>query len=507
MILSQALNTAGLKNPGAPAILDLGKTLSFSEMKKKVGQLSYLHQAEIGHGKRIAFLSQNTQSALISFFAFANIGSQCVFFDPNESVDGVVEAMRDLEITHVAVSPDRLHKVNEIVRVHGLNLSIVEIEKKKGGEYDPSYSPPPDHPLKETDQVLIVRHQELGSVNKYIFFTHKQIYAAATAVRRFYHFGANEKVLTTLSLSHPFSLIHGHLTPLFAGACCAVNPQSSSNEEFLEYLATNHVTRFADVPKFYYFLLSICMTAKYKLPGVRSVTVGAGNLPKALRKAFTLLQIPVLQTHGRVEALWTLAMEDAEKSKEAKTPQLEGLPGFKYKVLNDAGDEAVGPALRDGPLAVAGETIMGAFFHPDKGMADKASKTTIRGTWFYTQEAARIEGEDAEIKVKPLGALSEVIKAGGKYFTPEPIDEAARELSDVVEAAAFVRVDDKGTSAFGLAVVRQGKTLSESAVLQHVSSKIKGAGCPRTVHFVDEIPKDRYDNVNRGALARQFSPR
>jgi acyl-CoA synthetase (AMP-forming)/AMP-acid ligase II len=507
MILSQALNNAGLKNPGAPAILDLGKTLSFSDMRKKVGQLSYLHQAEIGHGKRIAFLCQNTQAAIVSFFAFANIGSQCIFFDPNESVDGVVEAMKELEITHVAVSADQIHKVNEISRVHGLNLQIVEIEKKKGGEYDPSYSPPPDHPLKETDQILIVRHQEMGAVTKYIFFTHKQIYTAATAVRKFYHFGANEKVLTTLSFAHPFSLVHGLLTPLFAGACCAVNPQSPSNEEFLEYLATNHVTRFADVPKFYYFLLSICMTAKYKLPGVRSVTVGAGVLPKALRKAFGLLQIPVMQTHGRVEALWTLAMEDAEVAKEGKTPQLEGLPGFKYKVLNDAGDEVAGPAFREGPLAVAGETIMAAFFHPDKGMADKASKTTIRGTWFYTQEAARLEGEEAEIKVKPLGALPEVIKSGAKYFTPEPIDEAARELSDVAEAAAFVRVDEKGAPSFAIAVVRSGKTLSEGAVLQHVSSKIKGAGCPRSVHFVDEIPKDRYDNVNRGALARQFSVR
>ncbi|RYZ97449.1 MAG: hypothetical protein EOP11_22005, partial [Proteobacteria bacterium] len=334
-----------------------------------------------------------------------------------------------------------------------------------------------------------------------------QLYTAATAVRRFYHFGANEKVITTLSHAHPFSLIHGMLTPLFAGACCAVNPQSANNEEFLEYLSKNAITRFADVPKFYYYLLSICMAAKYKLPGVRSVTVGVGALPKALRKAFTLLKIPALQTHGRVEALWTLAMEDAEKAKEAKAPQLEGLPGFKYKVLNEAGDEAVGPGTREGPLAVAGETIMGAYFHPDKAMAEKASKTTIRGTWFYTGEAARLEGEVDELKIRPLGVIPELVKSGTKYFSPEPIDEAARELSDVVEAAAFVKVDERSTAAFALAIVRQGKNLSESAVLQHVQAKIKGAGCPRSVHFVDEIPKDRFDNVNRGALARQFSLR
>lgn len=507
MILTQALNNAALKNPGAAAVLDLGKALSFSDLRKKVGQLSYLHQAEIGHGKRIAFLTQNTQATLVSFFAFSNIGCQSIFFDPNEPVEGIVEAMKELEVTHIAVTGDQIHKANEIIRLHLPGAALIEIEKKKGGEYDPSYSPPPDHPLKETDQILILRHTELGSPTKYIFFTHKQVYTAAACVRKFYHFGANEKVLTTLSWAHPFSLIHGMLTPLFASACCAINPQSPTNEEFLEYLANHHITRFVDVPKYYYFLLSICMANKYKLPGVRSVTVGAGTLPKALRKAFNLLQIPVLQTYGRVEAIWTLAMEDSERSKEGKAPILEGLPGFKYKVLNEGGDEIPAPGLREGPLAIAGETIMSAFFHPEKAMAEKASKTTIRGTWFYTQEAARLEGEENEVKFTPFGFLTEVVRSGAKFFTPEPIDEAAREINDVGEAAAFVKVDEKGTPSFSIAIVRQGKTLSESAVLQHVCSKIKGAGVPKSVHFVDEIPKDRFDNVNRAALARQFSVR
>jgi acyl-CoA synthetase (AMP-forming)/AMP-acid ligase II len=507
MILSQALNTAALKNPGTPAILDLGKTLSFSDMRKKVAQLSYLHQAEIGHGKRIAFLSQNTQSAILSFFAFSNIGCPSIFLDPNEPTESIVETVRELEISHFAVSGDQLHKANDIIRTYGLNVQVIEIEKKKGGEYDPSYSPPPDHPLKETDPVLVLRHQELGLPTKYIFFTHKQLTAAASAVRKFYHFTANDRVMTSLSWAHPFALIHGMLAPLFASVCCAVNPQSGSNEEFLDYLAENHISRFSETPKYYYWLLSVCMSAKYKLPGVKSVTVGMGALPKSIRKTFGLLNIPVLQTYGRVEALYTVAMEDLEKAKDGKTAGLEGLPGFKYKVLNDAGDEIEGEALREGPLAMSGETVMTAFFHSDRAAAEKASKQAIRGTWFYTGEAARLEGKDSEIKISCYGPLTNVLRANRKYFTPEPIDEAARELSDVVEAAAFVTTDERGASTFSLAIVRQGKTLSETAVLQHVGAKVKGAGAPRKAYFVDEIPKDAFGNVNRAALQRQFSLR
>lgn len=507
MILSQAFSQAALKNPAAPALFDLGKAFTFAELRNKVSQLSYLHQSEIGHGKRIAFLSQNNPSLVLSFLAFTNIGCPCIFFDPNESLEGIAQALKDLEITNIAVSGDQISRANELSRSFGLALNMIEIEKKKGGEYDTSFSPPPDHPLKDTDQALIVRQEEYGQPVKYIFFTHKQVYTSAAAVRRFYHFGANDRVLTTLSWSHPFSLVHGLLSPIFAGTTCAINPQSSSHEAFIEYIAENRINRFVDSPKFFYFLLSICGSQKYLLPGVKSVTVGAGNLSKSIRKTFHLLHIPVLQTYGRVEALWTLAMEDLEKAKDAANPVMEPLPGYKYKVLNQQGDELTGEGAKEGPLAVAAEPVMSAFFHPDRETAEKASKLTVRGTWFYTGDAARLEGEKEETKIKPLGCLSDLLYSGTRYLLPGKIDDTAREIQDVADVAAFVRLDEKGKPSFGLAVVKQGKTLSETQILTHLKSKLSGMEVPQTIHFVESIPRDRFENVNRTALQRQLSAR
>jgi malonyl-CoA/methylmalonyl-CoA synthetase len=507
MILSQALSQAVLKNPAAPALFDLGKALSFLDMRNKISQLSYLYQAEIGHGKRVAIMSQNNPAAALSFFAFSNIGCQVIFFDPNEPLEDVSLAIKELEITHIAISADQSSRVGELSRKYSQSPAVIEIEKKKGGEYDTSYSPPPDHPLKETDKALILRHEEFGQPTKYIFFTHKQIYSAATVVRKFYHFKANERVFTTLTWAHPFSLLHGFLTPLFAGATCAINPQSATNEEFIEYIAQNRITRFVDSPKYFYFLLSICSTAKYMLPGVKSVTIGCGNLPKAIRKTFHLLNVPVMETYGRIEAIWTLAMEDLEKARTSATPVMENLPGFKYKVLNQEGDEITGEGMREGPLAVASESLMTAFHHPDRAAAEKASKLTIRGTWFYTGDIAQLEGEKDLVSIKPLGPQGELIYSGTRHLQPVKIDEIARGINDLTDAAAFVRINDQGDSAFAVAAVKQSKLLSETHVLQALKDKLSEQEMPKTVHFVEDIPRDRFGNVNRAALQRQLSAR
>jgi hypothetical protein len=77
----------------------------------------------------------------------------------------------------------------------------------------------------------------------------------------------------------------------------------------------------------------------------------------------------------------------------------------------------------------------------------------------------------------------------------------------VLEGAGFVRRNESGQPDFAVAVVRQGKTLSEAQVMQQVQSRMRNPGLLRSVYFVDSLPKDQFDTVNRRSLQRQFSAR
>ncbi|MGE3260690.1 MAG: class I adenylate-forming enzyme family protein [Bacteriovoracia bacterium] len=506
MILSQALNQAALKNMNHPALIDLGKSLSYGELKQRISQLSYLYQTEIPAGERVAILATNGSQVAQTFFALTNIGNPILFLDPAESNESFVTDLLKLEIKYLLITGDQLARARDLQRSTGIPLSIIELEKKRGGEYDTSFTPAPERPLKDTDPVLILRKEEFGSDRKYIFFNHKKIYHSVNSVKRFYRLLPSDRLMTNINWSHPFSLTHGLLLPLFLGATCMVDPLSPSVEEFIEYIAKERVTRFAGPPKFYFQLLTFCASQKYTLPGVKSITVGMGSISLALRKTYRLLNIPVLRCFGRHEAVWSIAMDSFDEALDIEGAKSRPVAGLRCKVLDANGDEIPGPGRREGVLAVMSEAVMDGFFHPNKETAALATRHALRGTWFYTQEIARLEGENDAVTIAVLGKAADMLPAttGFGFVSPRTMDDLARSIEGVQDAAGFVRQNEEGERFFACAVVPERKNLGTNAVLAELQKKLPQDYPLRSVHFTDSIPLEAFGSVNRQALTRQF---
>lgn len=501
MLLSQALNEAAIRNLGHPGLLDLGKAISYGEIKTRVAQLSYLYQTEIPYGDVLAILATNGTATALNFFALSNIGCPIFFVNPAGSNEEHLEDFRQLGVKHLVVTGDHLARARELQRSYSLN--IVELQKKRGGEYDTSFSPAPERPLKDSDPLLILKKKEYGAGPNYIFFSHKKVHAATVGLRRFYRLLPSDRVLGQINWGHPFGLTHGLLLPLFAGATCAVDPQSPSVEEFVEYIAAQQITRFVGPPKFYLQLLTYCAAMKYTLPGVKSITVGMGSLSLSLRKTYRLLKIPVLRCFGKAEAVWSIAMDSVDEALDVENAKSRALPGIKCKVLDQFGEEVPGPDAREGPLAIMAESVMDGFFNPDKDVAAAATRQALRGTWFYTGEIARLEGEEADTKIAVLGKAADMIASDRGYLSPRVIDEAALKIPGVREAAGFVRTDDEGNRYFACAIVPEHNRVKEQVVLEELKKALPEEFPLDAVHTVESIPLEFFGSVNRQALSRQ----
>lgn len=505
MILSQALNQASLTNPGNTAIVDLGDTFTYSELRKRVSQLSYLYATEIPAEARVAIIGANSAAVAATFFALTNIGSPVYFIDPDDSLETMRQDLTALGIKYLLATGSSLAKAREYKRQHGGGITIIELDKKKGGEFDTSYSAPPERPLREGDVALILKKSSELEDSRYLFFSHKKVVTSVMAVKKFYRLTGNDKLLGQISWSHPFGLTHGLLLPLFTGATCVVDPQSPTVEDFVSFLAAIRVTRFIGSPAVYLKLLTFCASQKYTLPGVKSITVGMGALSHTLRRTYQLLKIPVLRCYGQPEMVWSISMDPFEDAADIDNTKSRPANGVKCKVLDDNGDELEGPGAREGLLAVSADYVMDRYFMPNREEAATATRTALRGTWFYTESIARLEGEGDELTVAVLGKQADLLRLGPSYLSPQKIDLAARSIAGVVDGAGFVRVDPDGVRYFACAIVLERPGMKEAHVLATLKKELHPDYHPRMVFFVDSIPRETHGPVRRYLLQRQFS--
>lgn len=505
MILSQALNESGSRNWKHPALLDLGQTIPFDELRDRVGRLSNLYQTEFPYGARVAMVAQNSLSFAQTFFALSNSGNPVLLIDPRDLEESIAEDIRNLDIRAILVTRDQASRMAEIIRRQRLSAEIIEMEKRRAGEYDTGFQSLPDRPLRDVDPVLILRHSSTTSGRYYCIFDHKQIITATNGLKSFYKLTPSDRLLTTMPWSHPFSLTHGLLLPLLSGATCVIDPQCPSVEEFVDHIAKNRITRFVGTPQFFFQLLNFCASQKYTLPGVKSITVGVGSLSLALRKTYKLLKIPVLRCYGRTEALWSLAMDRLDEALDIESARSHPLPGVRIAVLSEGGEEIAGPDRREGLLTVMADSITRKYFHSKPELAEKKLRELSRGTWLKADDVARLENDGDNLTVAVLGKASDMLLAEGNYLSPRPIDAVAMKVPGVTDAAGFVRFDRENGPTFAVALVMDGGKVNEKDILHRFTEDLPDEQQPHTVHFVSSIPRDAFASIDRLALQKQFS--
>jgi acyl-CoA synthetase (AMP-forming)/AMP-acid ligase II len=298
------------------------------------------------------------------------------------------------------------------------------------------------------------------------------------------------------------------LFPLLVGSTVVID-HGLESKEFVEFLRESRVTRLLGIPPFFLKLLIVCKNEKQPVPSFKSITVTQGNLSAELRKAFSLFKISVLQCYGMTENAWTISMQslEVEPTADAEGSELElalggrPLPGLKYKVLDDTGEEIEGTRERMGQLAVSGPTVMQGY----RGL-EKETKSAIRGTWLYTGDIVKLEGTGEDLRIHFIGRKDDLLIIDGEAVPLRRVDKALKGIVGVQDAASFVVNNSRGERLLVAAVVKiQNSALSEKQIKEQAGSKLPGHFVPQYIAFTDHIPRDAAGNVAYHRLRGQFS--
>jgi acyl-CoA synthetase (AMP-forming)/AMP-acid ligase II len=129
----------------------------------------------------------------------------------------------------------------------------------------------------------------------------------------------------------------------------------------------------------------------------------------------------------------------------------------------------------------------------------KANAEAFTDGWFRTGDQGTLD-EDGYLRL--TGRLKEIINRGGEKISPREVDEVLMDHPAVAQAVTFALPHDKlGEDVAAAVVLRNGEEVDERVLRDFARARLADFKVPRTIIFLDEIPKGATGKLQRIGLA------
>jgi len=285
---------------------------------------------------------------------------------------------------------------------------------------------------------------------------------------------------------HSAPLIHASGTfvlPFWLnGAANAVLP-GFVPQDWLAAIPRWRVTHTNLVPTMLGALLQVPGVEEADVSTLRTVVYGASPMPRpALERAMALWGRIFVQYFGQTEApvfITRLLPEDHDGDRLLSC----GQPSVDCEVRLDP---ETGEILVRAPFTAAGYV----------GDDELTRATFGADGWVRTRDVGRFDGEGFLYLVD---RTSDMIVTGGFNVYPREVEDALAAHASVLECCVVGAPDEQWVEAVTAFVVSTGG-VTEAELIEHCRTLLAGYKVPKSVQFVDEIPKSPVGKLLRRAL-------
>lgn len=306
-----------------------------------------------------------------------------------------------------------------------------------------------------------------------------------------------------------YGLYYAVLAPLAAGQPTLLLDSGFSVESTWSMLSRYRVTNFAAAPTVYRALRSSPVPVPEGLRLRHAASAGEPLTPEVNEWAQRELGVLVHDHYGQTETGMVLNNHQHPDLARPLKPSSMGrpMPGWTTAVVQPShGDgHEPAPAGTTGALAVdvANSPLFWFGGYADAEAAT-AEKFSADGRWYFTGDLARTD-EDGDYFF--ASRQDDVIVMAGYRIGPTEIEAVLAGHPDVAECAVVAAPDElRGQVIEAYVVPRDGTPTGpelSSELKTLVKQKYAAHAYPRTVHFVDELPKTPSGKLQRFALRRR----
>lgn len=265
----------------------------------------------------------------------------------------------------------------------------------------------------------------------------------------------------------------------------------------VEALAANRATHVLLVPTMINMLGLREELFDADLTELRMVLYGASPIsPEVLRRAITALPgCGFLQFFGMTETFGASLLRPGDHDPDAHPERLASAGtdalSFSTRVV-DADGEEVPPGVV-GEVLSRGPALMDGYWNNPVG----TSAALVDG-WMHTDDLG-YRGKDGYLYI--TDRLKDMIVSGGENVYPREVEDMLYTHPDVLEAAVVRLPDERwGERVHAVVVARRPSTLSTDVLVAHCRKGLAGYKVPKTVEFLDQLPKNATGKVLRRSL-------
>ncbi|MFH1626062.1 MAG: long-chain fatty acid--CoA ligase [Pseudomonadota bacterium] len=489
---------------GKTAVIFEEKEFTYQQVNERVNRLAHaISDRGIKKGDRVAVLFHNCHHFLEAYFAAAKLGA--IFVPLNFRLVGP-----ELEYMLNDCKAEVLIYNSDFAEVAGSIRSHIPVKRgnfiQVGGETPPwaldyegllTRYPTSEPEVKEEvgieDPQMIMYTSGTTGEPKGALLSHRKTFYNTFNADIYFDISSSDRMLVVMPLFHSGGLNIMAVPILYKGGT-AVIQRHFDPEEVLRLIEKYKITLMMAVPTMLNFMLKKTDMERYDLSSLKTCMTAGEVCPLSLIKEYQRRNIPIRQVFGQTETsimLWLPEEDSIRKSGSV------GLPVFHsdVRVVNEKGEDVV-PG-ETGEIVVKGPIEMIGYWNLPTETAQ-----TMRDGWLYTGDLARVDDEGY---VYIVDRARDMFISGGENVYPVEVEKVYATHSDILEVAVIGVLDEQwGEVGKAVIALREGRTMTEKEAIAFCKGKLAKYKIPKSVVFVDELPKTASGKIKKGPLREKY---
>ncbi|HXY67401.1 MAG TPA: 3-((3aS,4S,7aS)-7a-methyl-1,5-dioxo-octahydro-1H-inden-4-yl)propanoate--CoA ligase FadD3 [Mycobacterium sp.] len=483
--------------PDHNALVTPDRTVTFAELRDEVRRTAAAMIAlGVSTGERVALWSPNTWhwvvACLATHYAGATVVPLNTRYTAAEATDILVRtgapllvAMGEFLGTDKTADLDRgaLPNLRHIVRVP---------VDAKDGTWDDFVAAGTDLPAADA-RAAAVRPDDVSDIlftsgttgrSKGVLCAHRQSLSGSAAWAACGKITGDDRYLCINPFFHNFGYKAGILACLQTGA--TLIPQLTFDaERAMRAIAEHRITVLPGPPTIFQTLLDHPARGGYDLRSLRFAVTGAATVPVVLiERMQTELDIDIVLTaYGLTECngFGTMCRADDDAVTVATTC---GRPVADFELR--IGDQ--------GEVLLRGPNVMLGYLDDPQATADAVDADG----WLHTGDVGKL---DSAGNLQITDRLKDMYICGGFNVYPAEVEQVLARLDGVLDCAVIGVPDERlGEVGRAFLVTRPGSGLDEQAVIAYTREYLANFKIPRSVRFVDTLPRNAGGKVVKPQL-------